>query len=88
MARLTVSEICYLLDALPLDESTRRALRMAGVPLVGRLTTDQIDSIRDLCGARLQAVGFNSKYDPTAEGRILEALIDKLFTGRDGDRTN
>jgi hypothetical protein len=52
---------------------------MVGVPLVEHLTADQVDSIRDLCGERLQAVGFDSHYEPTVEGRALETLIDKLF---------
>lgn len=41
----------------------------------------QADKIRDLCGAQLQIVGFDECYDLTQEGKILESLIDKFFTG-------
>lgn len=37
--------------------------------------------LRNLCGDRLQEIGFDENYDPTPEGKILEDLIDKLFTG-------
>jgi hypothetical protein len=36
--------------------------------------------LRDLCGERLQIYGFDENYNPTEEGKILEELIDKLYT--------
>ncbi len=46
-----------------------------------KLLQTQADEIRDLCGERLQFVGFDEKYELTKEGKILESLIDKLFLG-------
>ncbi|VHO02692.1 hypothetical protein [Candidatus Rhabdochlamydia sp. T3358] len=44
-----------------------------------KVSEDQADEIRDLCGEQLQLVGFNEKYELTSEGKILEPLIDKFF---------
>jgi hypothetical protein len=46
-----------------------------------KISEDQADEIRDLCGEELQLVGFDEKYDLTSEGKILESLIDKFFIG-------
>lgn len=46
-----------------------------------RISTNEADEIRDLCGEQLQLVGFDEKYQPTPEGKILESLIDKFFIG-------
>lgn len=45
------------------------------------ITEDQADEIRDLCGEQLQLVGFDEKYDPTSEGKLLEDLVDKFYIG-------
>ena len=79
MEGLTVAEVSYLLRELPLDDATRDAVHRARVRLVEQITPDQVDSIRDLCGERLQRVGFDADYAPNPEGRLLEALIDKLL---------
>lgn len=46
-----------------------------------RISSDQADEIRDLCGEQLQLVGFDENYELTAEGEILESLIDQFFIG-------
>ena len=45
------------------------------------ISEDQADEIRDLCGEQLQLVGFDEKYDPTPEGKLLEDLVDKFYIG-------
>ncbi|MBS0622248.1 MAG: hypothetical protein JSR80_04755 [Verrucomicrobia bacterium] len=45
------------------------------------ISEDAADEIRDLCGEQLQVAGFNEVYELTAEGEILENLIDKFFIG-------
>lgn len=42
---------------------------------------DSADEIRDLCEEQLQVAGFDEIYELTAEGEILESLIDKFFIG-------
>lgn len=78
---LKVSELCYLLRVLDLGVSSRHTIEELKVDVGRALTEEQIDQIRDLCGERLQAVGFNEAYQPTEEGQLLEALIDKLYVG-------
>mgnify|MGYP001800736849 CR=1 FL=1 len=45
------------------------------------ISEDQADEIRDLCGEQLQLVGFDEKYGPTPEGKLLEDLVDKFYIG-------
>jgi len=45
-----------------------------------KISQNQADEIRDLCGEQLQLVGFDEKYELTSEGKILESLIDKFFS--------
>jgi hypothetical protein len=46
-----------------------------------KISEDQADEIRDLCGEQLQIIGFDKKYELTSEGKILESLVDKFFVG-------
>jgi hypothetical protein len=45
------------------------------------LSEDQANELRDLCSEHLLLVGLDEQYNPTSEGKILESLIDKFFTG-------
>lgn len=40
---------------------------------------EQVEALRGACSEALQRIGFNGSYELTAEGRVLEDLIDKLF---------
>lgn len=40
---------------------------------------DDFDELRDACGAALQVIGFDASYRPNRAGKVLEALIDRLF---------
>lgn len=44
-----------------------------------KVTEEESDEIRDLCGEQLQIKGFDINYKPNQEGVILEKLIDKFF---------
>jgi hypothetical protein len=46
-----------------------------------KVSCEEADEIRDLCGEQLQLVGFNKEYNLTLEGAILESLIDKFYIG-------
>ncbi|MFN4090454.1 MAG: hypothetical protein ACK4QW_15620 [Alphaproteobacteria bacterium] len=39
------------------------------------------DELRELCADELAHAGFDKNEDLTPEGRVLESLIDKFFTG-------
>ena len=45
------------------------------------ITTDEADELREQAAEVLQRSGFDSEYKATALGRLLEQLMDKLFTG-------
>lgn len=45
------------------------------------LTVDEADDLRERVQDILQVSGFDENYAPTLQGRMLETLVDKLFTG-------
>ncbi len=45
------------------------------------ITDETADEYRNLLQDELEIRGLDEKYEPTVRGRILESLIDKLFTG-------
>ncbi len=79
MARITVTDLCYMLRELPIDQQTRSAVERLAVQVVGRLTGRQLEELHELCAARLPVVGFDETYRPNDEGLLLESLIDKLY---------
>lgn len=42
---------------------------------------DAADEYRNLIQDEYEVRGLNENYEPTPRGKILESLIDKLFTG-------
>ena len=44
------------------------------------ISEDDADDLRDRCGERWQEIGWAGD-EPTASGKILDSLIDKLYTG-------
>jgi hypothetical protein len=45
------------------------------------ITAQEADELRDQAAELLQRSGFDSEYKPTTLGRLLEQLMEKLFTG-------
>ena len=81
---LNRNEYGYLCQASFLGEKYRKLLfssKQNGDKYSLKISEDQVDEMRDLCGEQLQIVGFDEKYELTQEGKILESLVDKLFTG-------
>ena len=80
MARLTVADVGFMLEELPIGPELRA--RLLKLPVRSNALTDaELDALRDLAGERLQVAGFDSEYAPNAIGRALESLIDRLFIG-------
>lgn len=81
---LNRNEYTYLCQASFLEDKYRKLL-FASEPHNDKyslkISEDQADEIRDLCGEQLQMVGFDEKYELTSEGKILESLVDKFFVG-------
>lgn len=78
MVKLCKEELEYLLSSISLSEVSRNQLKSALKNCTG-ISDDLADDLREKCGERLSAVGFDSKHEPTKEGRLLESLIDKLY---------
>ena len=85
MIRLNQHEIRFLLNLPDLPSRLAKTLTQADIRHEG-LSEDNADAFRDLCGERLQTHGFGPDYEPTAEGKMLEGLIDRLvaecYSGR------
>lgn len=81
---LNRNEYTYLCQASFLEDKYRKLLfsnEQHNDKYSIKIPEDQADEIRDLCGERLQVAGFDEKYELTPEGKILESLVDKFFTG-------
>lgn len=66
-----------LLLMCPETEDLTRTMVLDQQRLLG--SEEQVEALRDACSNALQRIGFDVSYDLTAEGRVLEDLIDKLF---------
>ena len=85
IVRLTAKQCVYLRQAhyLPMDLSSRIAewcsapMRSATVSLT--LESTLAEQLREILTDRLARVGFDESYGPTAEGELLEDLIDRLL---------
>ena len=40
---------------------------------------EQVEALRGACTDALARIGFDPRHELTADGRVLEELIDKLF---------
>ena len=81
--RLYETERQYLLDSGFLSDHLLGVLRSApagsGGQVVLDVPRDIVEQFRAAFTDRLAEVGFDTAYEPTAEGRILESLIDRFF---------
>ncbi len=46
-----------------------------------KIPDKEADEMREIVSDDLQFRGFDTNYELTTEGRVLQDLIDKLFTG-------
>jgi hypothetical protein len=77
--RLTAEQIDYLQQQLELPEPLSKMVRAAQSQSV-RLTSSEKNAIVEAVSDRLMEVGFDQHHEPTAEGRMLESIIDSLNT--------
>jgi len=81
---LNKNEYNYLCHASFLEDKYRKLLfssHQHDDKYLLKISEDQADEIRNLCGGQLQIVGFDRNYELTSEGEILESLVDKFFVG-------
>ena len=81
MIMLNLQDIHFMLEKLSLSENLRELLNELISDKNKSISDAVADELRDLCTDRLDTHGFDIDYEPTEEGKKLEALIDKLYTG-------
>ncbi len=83
LIRLSCEEERYLKESEFLPKSLREIVRSAGAfrhdVYFLRIARDNAETFRSLFTDRLARVGFDSNYEVTDEGRLLEDLIDRFF---------
>ena len=79
MIYLSQYDVQFMLMMLQLTPDLSQVLK--AIAEGGEITEDQADELRDCCTDKLDEVGFDEKYEPTEDGKKLEALVDKLYIG-------
>ena len=77
--RFTAEERDALLTHFALPDELRGDLRQSSLSNVVPIGADEADELREQAEELLLAEGFDQHYRPTAFGKILESLIDKLL---------
>ena len=75
---LAAEEHALLLEAVHAHRPDLRPLVDDLMTGERRLSADEGNALREAVGADLAVTGFDETYEPTARGRALEDLIDKL----------
>jgi hypothetical protein len=86
--RLTRSQVGYLTEATFLPVSNEQLLEDLrfedGDSAVILVADDVVEDVRSALTNEVARIGFDSNYDLTTEGRLLEELIDCFAVGDDG----
>lgn len=81
MIYLSQYDVQFMLMMLQLTPDMSQVLKAKAKAEGGEITEDQADELRDCCTDKLDELGFDENYEPTEDGRKLEALVDKLYIG-------
>jgi len=80
--RLAGREAMYLRNATFLPDELARIVNAAkdgeGNGVVISLSQEMSERFREVFTEHLAKVGFDEAYEPTSEGKVLEALIDRF----------
>jgi hypothetical protein len=81
--RLSGREAMYLRNATFLPDELARLVNAAkdgeDNGIVISLSPEMSERFREAFTEHLAKVGFDDGYEPTSEGKILEALIDRFY---------
>lgn len=82
---LKEEQFYFLIDSLSKKEAllsflNKSVLSKDGNKVLIEMDEVKADEIRDYCIEKLQESGFDLKYELTAEGKMLEDLIDKFYS--------
>jgi hypothetical protein len=79
--RLTRAEQRLLLERFTLPTELREQLHPDREVVEVLIAEADAEELRDQAGDLFQEIGVDPSNSPTAEGRTLDGLIDKFFTG-------
>ena len=80
--RLTRPERLLMLRRFALPDGLREQIQSESVrPVEVWMTADEADELREQAGELFQEVGIGPDEAPTADGRLLDELIDRLYHG-------
>jgi len=81
--RLAGREAMYLRNAAFLPDELARIVKAAkdgeDNEVVISLSPEISERFREVFTEHLAKVGFDDAYEPTSEGKVLEALIDRFY---------
>ena len=84
LIKLTKKEFDYLIKSKFINSETKSKLAEKKTKeneyYKIKISEELSEEIRDKCGEQLQIAGFDENYQTNEEGRILESLIDKLYS--------
>lgn len=80
LIKLTLEEWQVLQEVLAEADAGRYPALSGNQPVL-EITDETADEYRNLLQDEFEVRGMDERYEPTERGRILESLIDKLFTG-------
>lgn len=80
LIKLTPDEWQVLKEVLAEANSRFRPAFSGDLPVL-EITCETADEYRNLLQDEFEVRGMDEGYEPTVRGKILESLIDKLFTG-------
>jgi len=73
----------YLMKSNFLSDKLHKSLEAGANPSHGNviidITPEDAESVRDAASVQLQKVGFGPDYEPNADGKVLETVIDALY---------
>jgi hypothetical protein len=80
LINLTPGEWQVLKEVLAEADSVPRPTLLENQPFL-EITDKTADEYRNFLQDEFEVRGMDERYQPSVRGRILESLIDKLFTG-------
>ncbi len=78
MIFLEHKDVTNMLMMLELTVELRHALESVSVR-GGKIDDKLADELRDLCTDKLDVCGYDENYNLNENGKILDALVDKLY---------
>lgn len=80
MITLNLSDIRFMQMVLSLSQGHRELFDKLASKKEKLISDEVSNELNALCAERLTTHGYDAYYTPTVEGRMLEKLIDKLYS--------